>query len=101
MTLRERIAELHAQGKSVKRIAALVDRFIKQVRDATWKMDNPERAKKNQQTYDATRYGTPEYRKEDREYKKRRYHTDPAYRQKRIDAALRYKERQRSGGTTS
>ena len=99
ITLKERVLILKDSGLPPETIAEMVDRSIEQVRGYIWKRAHPKRAREIQRRCDSQRYGTPEYRKKEAEYRRKRYHEDADFRQRHIDAVARSqaKKKQREG----
>lgn len=99
-TIRGQILSFHDEGLTPHQIALAVDRSVDHVRAVIWAAQNPERwraiKKKAMKRYDAARYGTPEYRKQNAKYVRERYNSDPAFRQARIEAVKRFKDKRRA-----
>jgi hypothetical protein len=62
------------------------------LRTQKWMKDNPERTKKNRKKYQATIRGTEKYRKYHREHQKKRYNSDPVFKNYMRTAAIKYEK---------
>ncbi len=92
-TIQAQVAALHKNGLRPKEIAMQLNLDRSQVYRALHWLRHRSQVLAGLKAYGAKRYGTKEYREYNRDRVRWRYHADPAFRRRRIDAAKRYAAR--------
>ncbi len=95
-TLRDRVRPLLDQGLTNQEIAAKLGEPLRRIQTASYVIRNAAYVAQQQREYGRERYGTPAYRKWDRERRRRKYAVDEFFRQGVKDAVKRYRKQRKA-----
>ena len=94
-TIQDQVAALRKKRMRPAEIAEQLNLTRAQVCRALHRLRHRKKNLAEMKAYGAKRVGTEEYRKYNRDQVRQRYHADPDFRQRRIDATVRCKARKR------